>query len=614
MKGGGQSMSRRSNLVVPEYNPNEGVRPEEVLYFSIQWKIKDSRLNIVDYRTMEYDNNGSFTNRYIKVDHGTPQRHTWKLDNIDGIVHDVINTNVNYYRNLFRLMNRLISRGIGWIETKILDEIKGDHIVRNTILQRKYEMLAIQNFLIDSSVTDYEITPQFDDEEHLRQIGDEIPTINNSQRELIRANPLREPVAIAQPYAEGILQDEGHLTNPAHIYPPVNAPRMTTRVFPIPESMANDPYGRPTYGGKRKKKKTKKQRGAGGCFSRSVQPEQNYVYSHHNNTQVVPMDFVRPDMFVIYRCIWKYGSRRPSNYDMTQDYYGNNVDSWIDVIVNPDDDYREDGDWLFSPSPNIINEIDEEIKYYRRLDRQSHSGKVKDPYNDDKLLDKNQIKSKIYELYAIKYHVVYSQIEEARAEIVRPAEQAHAVRVHPTEQTSIINGGKRKIMKGGGGSLSRIQRNSTIYNSEGHPIVSPDDIIYIKTSWKSGIEPKYKSATISRDYVKGDFADSYVNVKLSNYWNYNWKFTSTNGDINPDIMRTLDYYFNLLRLSFARDIALDEINNIPISTWQIKLKIYQLHAIRKYFNINNATAEIIGGKRKKKTKRRKSKHNKSKKK
>ena len=29
----------------------------------------------------------------------------WQLDNIDGNVHDVINTNVNYYRNLFRLMN-----------------------------------------------------------------------------------------------------------------------------------------------------------------------------------------------------------------------------------------------------------------------------------------------------------------------------------------------------------------------------------------------------------------------------------------------------------------------------------------------------------------------------
>ena len=75
-------------------------------------------------------------------------------------------------------------------------------------------------------------------------------------------------------------------------------------------------------------------------------------------------------------------------------------------------------------------------KRYRRLDRQSLSGiKVKDPYHDNKLLDNNEIKSKIYELYAIKYHVVYSQIEEARAEIVRPAEQAHAVRVHPTEQT-----------------------------------------------------------------------------------------------------------------------------------------------------------------------------------
>ena len=89
-------MSRRSNLVVPEYNPNEGVRPEEVLYFNIKWKKNDHQLN---YRTMEYDNTGTSTNEYIKVDHGTPQRHTWKLDNIDGSVHDVINTNLNYYRN-----------------------------------------------------------------------------------------------------------------------------------------------------------------------------------------------------------------------------------------------------------------------------------------------------------------------------------------------------------------------------------------------------------------------------------------------------------------------------------------------------------------------------------
>ena len=167
-------------------------------------------------------------------------------------------------------------------------------------------------------------------------------------------------------------------------------------------------------------------------------------------------------------------------------------------------------------------------------------------------------------------------------------------------------------MKGGGGMFSR-QDNSTIYNSEGHPIVSPDDIIYIKTSWIRG-EPKYQSVTISHDYLDGNFADSYVDVKLSNYWNYNWKFTPTNGDINPEITRTLKYYFNLLRTSITRGVALDEINNIPISTWQIKLKIYQLHAIRKYFNTNNATAEIIGGKRKRKTKRRKSKHNKTKKK
>ena len=74
-------------------------------------------------------------------------------------------------------------------------------------------------------------------------------------------------------------------------------------------------------------------------------------------------------------------------------------------------------------------------------------------------------------------------------------------------------------MKGGGGMFSR-QDNSTIYNSEGHPIVIPDDIIYIKTSWIRG-EPKYQSVTISHDYLDGNFADSYVGVKLSNYWNYN---------------------------------------------------------------------------------------------
>ena len=87
---------------------------------------------------------------------------------------------------------------MGWIETKILDEIKPQYIIRETILKRKYEMLAIQIFLIDSSVTDYEITPQLGDEGHLRQIGDEI--ISNTQSEFIQANPLREPVAIAQPY------------------------------------------------------------------------------------------------------------------------------------------------------------------------------------------------------------------------------------------------------------------------------------------------------------------------------------------------------------------------------------------------------------------------------
>lgn len=595
-------MSRRSNLVVPEYNPNEGVRPEQVLHFNIKWKKNDYQLDRSDYRQMEYDNDGNFTNRYITVTHGTPQQHTWQLDNIDGNVHDFINTNVNYYRNLFRLMNRIITRGMGWIESKILDELKGDHVVRETILKRKYEMLAIQNFLIDSSVTDYEITPLFDDDQHLRQQGDEIPTTTNPQREFIQANPLRDPIAIAQPYREGMLQDAEHLTNPAHIYSPVNAPRMTTRVFPIPESKANDPYGRPTYGGKRKKKKTKKQRGAGGMCSRprSVQPEQNYAYSHHNNTQVVPLDFVSPHHYTTFRTIWKKG-RKPSNEYMENDYHGNRVHDWITVIVNPP--YFEDSDFAFAGTTdaNVLYDIEDEIRHYSSLLRRSFLGNVYD-YITRKDLSIYDIKLKIYQLLAIKYHIRYNPIQEARAEILRPAEQASAS----------INGGKRKKMKGGGGMFSR-QDNSTIYNSEGHPIVSPDDIIYIKTSWIRG-EPKYQSVTISHDYLDGNFADSYVDVKLSNYWNYNWKFTPTNGDINPEITRTLKYYFNLLRTSITRGVALDEINNIPISTWQIKLKIYQLHAIRKYFNTNNATAEIIGGKRKRKTKRRKSKHNKTKKK
>ena len=42
----------------------------------------------------------------------------------------------------------------------------------------------------------------------------------------------------------------------------------------------------------------------------------------------------------------------------------------------------------------------------------------------------------------------------------------------------------------------------------------------------------------------------------------------------------------------------------------LKLKIYQLHAIRKFFNSNNAIAEIIGGKKKRKNKTKKEKKNK----
>ena len=52
------------------------------------------------------------------------------------------------------------------------------------------------------------------------------------------------------------------------------------------------------------------------------------------------------------------------------------------------------------------------------------------------------------------------------------------------------------------------------------------------------------------------------------------------------------------------DIAFDDINNTIISRVQVVFKLYQLHAIIDYFNTreNYATAQRIGGKRRKKTK------------
>ena len=82
----------------------------------------------------------------------------------------------------------------------------------------------------------------------------------------------------------------------------------------------------------------------------------------------------------------------------------------IDVIVNPDDNF-EDVDWLFSPSPNIINEIDEEIKYYRRLDRQSH-GELNEVTQRQQIIGQKRNLIKNIRLY--KLNIVYNQIEEAR--------------------------------------------------------------------------------------------------------------------------------------------------------------------------------------------------------
>ena len=84
------------------------------------------------------------------------------------------------------------------------------------------------------------------------------------------------------------------------------------------------------------------------------------------------------------------------------------------------------------------DDVEYEIQHYRSLLIPSLIENVRD-YISEKFLSTYDIRLKIYQLLAIKYHIQYNPIQEARAEIIRPAEQASAS----------INGGKRKKMKGG---------------------------------------------------------------------------------------------------------------------------------------------------------------------
>tara|TARA_Y100000816_G_scaffold28911_1_gene18480 strand:+ start:9847 stop:11547 length:1701 start_codon:yes stop_codon:yes gene_type:complete len=181
----------------------------------------------------------------------------------------------------------------------------------------------------------------------------------------------------------------------------------------------------------------KKQKGSGTIYSRfrnsSVQPEQNYVYSDHNNTQVVPLDFVTPHQYSKFRCIWKRGT--PKDEFMENDPDGNRVHDWIIVIFNPID--RNESDWLFAGTTDetVLDDVEYEIRHYRSLLLPSFFENVWD-YISEKFLSTYDIRLKIYELLAIKYYIRYNPIQEARAEIIRHAEPAY-----------IANGGKKNKNK-----------------------------------------------------------------------------------------------------------------------------------------------------------------------
>ena len=371
---------------------------------------------------------------------------------------------------------------------------------------------------------------------------------------------------------------------------------------------------------KRKNKKSKKRmNGGGGSQSRPTVQEDTtpraevvkqlkykFINDDGDNNTLILKDFTAKDL--------EYKTPQLGNAEGKGEYI---IDLVYDQESEGFNDYRDAKSRIFdviATQEKKIEELDEKIKYKRNELRRLF--RIMTPDQNEKIIaeidkiekEKDVINERLDHLDAIESYLLSYSTDvhhiPQEGKITELGKRRRSARFLPV---AIQRGGKRKTrkqlrkMNGGGGTLSRFQTNSTIYNSEGHPIVSPDDIIYIKTSWKSGREPKYESTTISSDLSNGYFAHRYVNVKFSNY-NWNWKFTSTNGDFNPDITERLNYYKNLLlELRPVNSSSLDE-------RWQIKLKIYQLHAIRKFFNTenNNAIAEFAGGKSKKKKTHKKS--------
>ena len=281
----------------------------------------------------------------------------------------------------------------------------------------------------------------------------------------------------------------------------------------------------------------------------------------------------------MFRTIWKRG--RPSDEYMRNDPHGNRVHDWIIVIDNPID--RNNSDWTFAGTTDeiVLDDVEYEIRHYRSLLVPSFIENVYD-YISEKSLSTYDIRLKIYQLLAIKYYIRYNPMQEARAEILRPAEPASAS----------INGGKRRKMKGGGALCSRCiedehRENIPIYDSEGNFISSPDENVYIKTEWQ--VNPRNMPSRELNNYTNN------VHVYLSNSTDYNWKLTPINGNIDREIQRLIEYYDYLLeRMGSMHAIAFDDTNNTIVSNGI--LKMYELYAVKDYFDSRNyATAQRIGG-------------------
>merc|ERR1712159_140779 len=137
MKGGGNCKSR----INPECNI---VNPEEVLYFNINWirYINDSILNSIND-----DNLGINTTYYINVTYGTPNNSNWKFNNMDGNIHYHINNLIYHYKNLFNSTSEYYST-TAYDDSIYYDIYSSKYISRNTIIKKKYELLAIKIFYI----------------------------------------------------------------------------------------------------------------------------------------------------------------------------------------------------------------------------------------------------------------------------------------------------------------------------------------------------------------------------------------------------------------------------------------------------------------------------------